>query len=453
VGRRHEGSRTIRELTDYVDHLTDRVNHNAGSIRRFFHSTHDSVKEVLGVLGALATTLIQAFNPGSIKTLADFLKEVIIPAIGTTIQIMGALVNTFHQFLSLPGVAQVAQLAATFLLLARGLDIVHHAVSSILQILPNFLRGFGLMAAEGEAAEGTFLGLGIAMGGWVLIIVGAVIGAIILLNKHFHFLGPTFKWLKGVAGDFFDWIKGAARSVVSWFSDVWNHGLLMWIRAPFIALARIIGRSTLFKAILDDARAVISFFSDVATGGGGWASLRKLLLAPFDYLKNSLKIVFDVVSGVVKVFLDVLAGRFGDAGDEIKGMFNGVIGVLAGAAQNFLGIWSTILTAMGKIPGVGGPFKAAAQGDRQRTRLARQIPRQPARPQGQADKSDDAVKNSLPNLVKLHDRYQDAEDKLSKLTPGTKDYRDAVKHAPTPASTTTPRSRTRPTRPTAPGRA
>jgi hypothetical protein len=71
-GAASEGSRTIRELTDYVDHLTDRVNHNAGSIRRFFHSTHDSVKEVLGVLGALATTLIQAFNPGSIKTLADF---------------------------------------------------------------------------------------------------------------------------------------------------------------------------------------------------------------------------------------------------------------------------------------------------------------------------------------------------------------------------------------------
>jgi hypothetical protein len=428
-GAASEGSRTIRELTDYVDHLTDRVNHNAGSIRRFFHSTHDSVKEVLGVLGALATTLIQAFNPGSIKTLADFLKEVIIPAIGTTIQIMGALVNTFHQFLSLPGVAQVAQLAATFLLLARGLDIIHHAVSSILQILPNFLRGFGLMAAEGEAAEGTFLGLGIAMGGWVLIIVGAVIGAIILLNKHFHFLGPTFKWLKGVAGDFFDWIKGAARSVVSWFSDVWNHGLLMWIRAPFIALARIIGRSTLFKAILDDARAVISFFSDVATGGGGWASLRKLLLAPFNYLKNSLKLVFQLIGGIVKVFLDVLAGRFGDAGDEIKGMFNDVISALAGAATSFLGIFSTVLSAMGKIPGIGGPFKDAARAidnardsiDKWRDSLGKS--------NDAHDKSNDTVKKALPNLAKLHDRYQDAEDKLDKLTPDTRAYRTAVKNA------------------------
>jgi hypothetical protein len=438
-GAAAEGSRTIGELTDYVDHLTDRVNHNAGSVRRFFASTHDSVKEVLGVLGTLATTLFSAFDPRSIKTLADFLNVVIIPAIGTTIRVMGVLVNAFHQLLTLPGVAQLAEIAATFLLMAKGLDIIHHAISSVIQILPNFLRGMGLMVAEGEVAEGTFLGLGIAMGGWVLIIGGAVVAAIVLLNRHFHFLGPTLRWLKGAARDTFDFLKDAARSVVRWFEDVWNQGLLKWLRYPF----QHAGETPAFHAIIAGARAVIGFFT--TDQRGGWGYLKTVLLAPFNIVKGALKIIFDVIFGVVKVFLDLLAGRFGQAGDDITQMFNGVIDVLAGAATSFLGIWSSILSAMGKIPGIGGPFKDAASAidgardsiDKWRDSLGKSNDSQ--------GKANDKVKDSLPNLVRLKDRYNDANDRLGKLRKtddASRNYNRALKDTADKADGARPSVRT-----------
>jgi hypothetical protein len=142
-GAAGEGIRTINDLTGVIDGLTAKANRNAGAIRRFFRGTHDAFFEILSVLGTLASTMASAFSPSSVSSFADFLNLVIIPAIGNTVKVMGALVTVFHQFLSLPGVAQVAEIAATFLLLARGMTVIRTAVEGVMQIIPSFLRAFG----------------------------------------------------------------------------------------------------------------------------------------------------------------------------------------------------------------------------------------------------------------------------------------------------------------------
>jgi ribosomal protein L13E len=404
-GAAAEGARTIGELTDYVDHLTDRVNHNAGSIRRFFASTHDSVKEVLGVLGALATTLFSAFDPRSIETLADFLRQVIIPALGTTIRVMGVLVNAFHQFLTLPGVTQIAELAATFLLMARGLDVINHAFTSVLQILPNFLRGLGLMVAEGEVAEGTFLGLGIAMGGWVLIIGGAVVAAIVLLNRHFHFLGPTFRWLKGAAKDTFDFLKNAARSVVRWFEDVWNQGLLKWIRYPF----QHAGDTPAFHAIIAVAKTVIGFFS-----GSLWATLKALIVTPFELARVAIDIVWGLIQTIVEVALDLLAGRFERIGPRLaaiwSGIWDGIRSALVTALNALIDLVNAAIDDINKVSPFGDIGKIGKVSDEAAGRVADATDKMT----DHYDKVGDKASDNADRVQDSMKRISDATDKASK---------------------------------------
>jgi murein DD-endopeptidase MepM/ murein hydrolase activator NlpD len=404
-GAAAEGSRTIGELTDYVDHLTDRVNHNAGSIRRFFASTHDSVKEVLGVLGALATTLFSAFDPRSIETLADFLRQVIIPALGTTIRVMGVLVNAFHQFLTLPGVTQIAELAATFLLMARGLDVINHAFTSVLQILPNFLRGLGLMVAEGEVAEGTFLGLGIAMGGWVLIIGGAVVAAIVLLNRHFHFLGPTFRWLKGAAKDTFDFLKNAARSVVRWFEDVWNQGLLKWIRYPF----QHAGDTPAFHAIIAVAKTVIGFFS-----GSLWATLKALIVTPFELARVAIDIIWGLIQTIVEVALDLLAGRFERIGPRLaaiwSGIWDGIRSALVTALNTLIDLVNAAIDDINKVSPFGDIGKIGKVSDDAAGRVADATDKMT----DHYDKVGDKASDNADRVQESMKRISDATDKASK---------------------------------------
>jgi predicted nucleic acid-binding Zn-ribbon protein len=415
-----EGTRTIQDLTGYVDHLTDRVNHNAGSIRRFFASTHDSVKEVLSVLGALGTTLLQAFNPQSIKILADFLKEIIIPALGTTIQFMGVLVNTFHQFLTLPGVTQLAKLGVTLLLLAKGLEIINHAVTGVLQILPNMLKAFGILVPVVDEATGAVTGFELAAGGPILIAIAAVIAAIILLDKHFHFLGPTFRWLKNAASDAFDWIKKAGRSLVRWFSDVWTQGVLYWIRAPFIAAYKWFSGGTLGKAIIRDFTAVIRFFA-----GPVWKSLKALFIVPFEAMRIALDVIWGLIRSAFVVFADVFAGRFDRLGKDLgniwKGVWDGIKGAFKDAVNALIDIVNSAIDRINQISPFGDIGHIGKLGDDTAKATDKATEAQ--------KRSNKAVKEALPNLVTLKGNYDLTTQQLDRLRPGTDAYKDAVKRA------------------------
>jgi chromosome segregation ATPase len=425
-GAAGQGIRTINDLTKAVDHLTRRAQANAGAIRRFFAQSHDAFFEILGVLGDIGKTLISSFNARSVKEFADFLRSSIIPAFGDTIKIMGALVTVFHQFLALPGVSTVVQLVATMLLLAKGMTIVHDAIGHLFSIFPNFLKAFKLLTPVVDEATGAVTGFELSAAGPIVLAIVAIGAAIYLLDKKFHFLGPTFKWLKRAASDAFDWIKGAAKDVAAWFSDVWNQGLLKWLRWPFQQFGQQSHLGEIFGAVIAAAKAVINFFTSPQQGA--WGTLQKILMAPFHVFKSLIQSVFIVIIGIVKTFLDVLAGRWSAAGDALTQMFSGVMDKLAGLATGFLGIWSGILSALNKAPGFGWVKGAADAIDHLRDRLDRW--REGLRGhKGDQDKSDQAVKDSIPHIVTLYKRYQDAEDSLKLLTPGTDAYREAVKKA------------------------
>jgi hypothetical protein len=430
-GAAGEGIRTINDLTGAVDGLTDKANHNAGAIRRFFHSTHDALFEILGVIGNLAKVMVEAFSPSSVKSFADFLNAVIIPAIGTTVRIMGAMVTVFHQVFSLPGIAQVAQMAATILLFARGMTVIRTAISSISAIIPNFLKAMGLateelvgMSAAGEAVTTTAL---TTLGFWV-VGIAAVVAAIVLLDRKFHFLGPTWRWLKHAAADAFDAIKSAAASVASWFSDVWTQGLLYWIRWPFVWLARHAGGPA-FNWIINAARDVINWLTRHFGPGGNFAIVGDLILAPFRLARAQIKFIFDVIRTIIEGALDLIAGRFDRFGDLMGDFWASFLDVGRGAISSLLGIIGDLMGALGHIPELGKPFKRAANDIHDAQHRIDDLRDSTKKHRQEQKRSDDTVKDSLPNLVKLHDRYKTATDRLDHLTPGTKAFRDATHDA------------------------
>jgi hypothetical protein len=420
-GGADEGRKTVEQLTDAVNDLTRRVRRNADQVRDFFSRTRDVLFEVLGVLGNLAATLLSAFSERSVKAFADFLNRVMIPALGDVIEILGAMATLFHQLFALPGFAEFAQFAATLLLLAKGLTVIRLAIVDILQIVPNFLRAMGLMAAAEEAtglaAVSTF--------GWIVLAIAAVVAAVILLDRHFHFLGPTWRWLKNAAGDVFAWLKQAGQDVVDWFSDVWNQGLLKWVRAPFVALARIVADMPFFRGIVRAAERVVEYFSS-GGGKGVWAGLKDALLAPFHGLYEGVRLLFRLISTIVQVFLDLLAGRFDAAGDTLKGFFNDLVDTLAGAATSFLSIMEKILGTLGKIPKIGGPFKAAADAIRG-ARTGIDEWRESLRDSSDDNNSAaDQVERQKQRVDDLRKAYAVARDEQSKYKKGTDDYRVAA---------------------------
>jgi hypothetical protein len=244
-------------------------------------------------------------------------------------------------------------LAATFLLLAKGLTVIRVAFSELTGIVPAFLRAFGLMTAaatEAEIAAGTAVtGFASLTGiGLVVIAIAAVVAAIVLLDRKFHFLGKTFDWIKGAAKDAFDWIVQAAKDTVSWFSDVWNKGLLKWIRAPFVAAYRIFTEGTLGKAIIKDVRAVIDFLA-----GPVWATIKALIITPFKVSLAEIEIVWGAIRSIVRVALDVLAGRFDRIGRHLtdiwKGTWNGIKDALRDALNALIDMVNAAIDAINKV--------------------------------------------------------------------------------------------------------
>jgi len=430
-GAAGEGIRTINDLTDAIDGLTRKARRNAGAIREFFANTHDALFEILGVLGNIAIVMAQSFSADSVKSFADFLNRVIIPALGNVVKIMGAMVTVFHQVFSLPGVAQVAQMAATMLLLARGLTVIQSAFRSIGQIIPNFLKSMGLakeavvgVTETGEAITATSL---TTFGVWGVAIL-AVVAALVLLDRKFHFLGPTFRWLKGAAEDAFGFMKKAAKDTIDWFSDVWTQGLLYWIRWPFVWLAKHAGAPA-FHWVIEAAENVIGWFKEHFGPGGQFAIIGDLISLPFRVARSQIHIAFIVIRTIIEGALDLIAGRFDDFGDVMHDFWSDFVDVGRGAITSLLGVIGDLLGALGSIPKIGGPFKSAAKDIKDAQHSIDEMREADKREREERKKANETVKDSLPNLVALRKSYEEAKDRLDKLTPGTKEYRTQTRLA------------------------
>jgi hypothetical protein len=281
------------------------------------------------------------------------------------------------------------------------------------------------MTAAGEAVTATVLA---PLGIWVLAI-GAVIAAIILLDHWLHFLGPTWRFLKRAAGDALDWIKGAARDVVNWFSDVWTQGLLYWMRYPFVKAFEFLRDHGVFRWIYNAARDVVGFITRTFGPGGSFAIIGDVFTTPSGRRRRCAHLLQDHQGHHHRrARSDRRALR------RVRRLDGQLLGRLprrrtrshllaAGHHRRPDG------SAGAAIPELGGPFRRCREGYPRRAaehRRSARLHQEAARGAGEGPQR----RQRLAALADpLRKRYDVAKESLDKLTPGTKDYRDAAPRA------------------------
>jgi hypothetical protein len=340
AGGAEAGFEIVKDATKSLHDLADQVRANRDGVKEFFDDSRFVFDQVVGVLVNLARAIADVFSTRNIGTFADFLNHVVIPALATTVEMMGFLTSVAHALLSVPIIRDIAQWAATFLLLAKGLVILRGAVIALQAILYTFVGTFGLIPA----------------------LVLAAVAAIVLLDKRFHFLAPTFKFIRRVAEDVFEWlktaavdvfnaVKGPARDVIDWFKDVWNQGLLKWIRAPFIWLAENVS-FPVWRRIIRAAGDVIDFFGK----GSVWSTIADVIAAPFKVMWRVIKPFFDVVKEGIAIFLDAIAGRFDRIGGRIANIWYRIFSTLHAVMVDVINtIADGVNTAIGAFNALPGP--------------------------------------------------------------------------------------------------
>lgn len=331
------GTKSVKELAKTFNGWADDIRNNRGAVKEFFDRAHDGTIQVLRVLKEIAKTMVGLFDEGQIKALADFLIYIMIPALANVIAIMGELTEIFHELLALPVVRDIAQWLVTIFLLIKAFELVKTAFVVFSRTIIGFFLANPITGA-----------------------IIAIIAALVILDKKFHFLAPTFKFVKKIAKEVWDWLVQAAKDVVDFFKDSWNKGLLKWLRTPFETLMKFYDKIGVFDFIIDAAKASIEILKTI------WPPIVDIVLAPFKLGVKLLKPVFELIRTNISSALKFIRGdirgatepfrkAFESIGDAISSVWQGILnGIYKGvtATLNFIiDAVNKVIGAFNKLPG------------------------------------------------------------------------------------------------------
>lgn len=201
---------------------------------------------------------------------------------------------------SIIGLAKFMRFMAGFRALAAGVGII--------QALNIALTGFGL----------TLRGVMMATG------IGLAITALILLNEHFHFLGPTIEWVTGVLKVGFDWIKGAVGSVISFVTSNWKLIAIALTGPLGIAVALVIKHwSTIKQAVSSAVQSVLGFVR------GNWKTIVAILAGPIGIATKLVIDHWSEIKSAASAVVQFVIGKF----NALNGFFASIPARLRAAGQ------------------------------------------------------------------------------------------------------------------------
>lgn len=406
AGGAEAGKKGIDDLTTSLNDMADSVRDNAGDVKKFFDDARESTDAVISVLKTLVEQVGRAFSPDHLQHFADILNNIVIPALANTIIITSAISDIFAQILDIPVVGEIAKWGLTFAALAY---VGGSALKTIATFSGRFISVLRVLIPLLFNLGRAFL---VAIGpvGWAILAITAIIGVIILLDRRFHFLGPTLKWLKGAFSDVFDWIKDhwplllailtgpfglAVLAIVkNWgaikraFTGAFNFikdklsDFADWVGDKLKSLGRNASRYLVqpFKragkaaadGLVDGFKTVVNFFSDI----GKWlyAHVVKLILTYFQIEAGASKyfarIGKNLVNGLIDGFKglpDVLLSTIKTMGDKLMDV-GGEIGEWIRKGLEKVPGGKLIIGASGKVAGLlhlagGGPVPGSGSGD------------------------------------------------------------------------------------------
>lgn len=108
------GSRTglnlVNDLTGATERATNSVERNRESVAQFFEDSREVMHQIARVVEALGEALLKIFDPEGAKVLADFLIDIMIPALTTVILLFGKISHAVLGFLDLPFLRELTKL-------------------------------------------------------------------------------------------------------------------------------------------------------------------------------------------------------------------------------------------------------------------------------------------------------------------------------------------------------
>lgn len=102
-----ESDSAIVDLTKGIDKLTEKVKANSEDVQKFFRDSFETAKYVIDIIGQIGKVLVEALDPESVKSFAEFFREVVAPLITWFFDVVGAASKAFTTLFSTPGLSQL----------------------------------------------------------------------------------------------------------------------------------------------------------------------------------------------------------------------------------------------------------------------------------------------------------------------------------------------------------
>lgn len=189
---RDTGRKSLNDLAKTLEGVAKSLRENEQGVRNFFEESRHIFATLITVVFNFGREVARSFSANSVKSFADFLNRVVIPAIGATIRTMGFLAQIFHQVFGAPIISDITKVVATLFLLSRGFEIIGVAIGRIGITLSKFALAFSglsgginqvravlILAAAAASLFGDNLGESLKAGG----ITAALSGIILLLYQ------------------------------------------------------------------------------------------------------------------------------------------------------------------------------------------------------------------------------------------------------------------------------
>ncbi len=220
AGGAEEGISLVEDLTASIQRATVWVQEHQKEVRAFFDDVGESTRAIAGAIFAIAQAMLRLFSSEKVVSFADAFRKVLLPALESVATALGTITFLFTEFLSLPGVSQIAQFALAFGLLFKAFSVLGKL---LLPFAAGLQRVVGGMKLLGPLVPRIVLGLRVfaaLLAGPVGLAIAFVITAIVLLDKKLHFIGPSLKYIGEIFDTIFNEAKRLADDVVGAINDL-----------------------------------------------------------------------------------------------------------------------------------------------------------------------------------------------------------------------------------------
>lgn len=226
-----EGLSMVEDITNAFNEWADWIRQNPEAVEGFFRRIHESLEEILPLVGRFLGELVRAFTSGEFQAFTQFVLETMLPALLDVIRVLGLVAKGLQTISEVPIIGQLVKLIVHWGLVFIALKRLFPLISGVIALFS--LRRF------------------------------VIIAAIVLLIEHWDKLSASIKRVK----EWFDELPGPIKILVG----VLGGGVAGAGLAGVLFLASRRFRNLITAA--DPLPGKLGKISSILTGGRGLVGL------------------------------------------------------------------------------------------------------------------------------------------------------------------------------------